>query len=67
MLKEARDGNLTTRSDANTAYLVRVARLSTGKRVDEPSVEEECGGILAAELAFEVHLLRVHYEQVHKE
>lgn len=67
MLKEARDGNLTTRSEAKTAYLVRVARLAAGKRLDEPSVLEDCGAILECEYQFEVHLLRVHYEQVHKE
>lgn len=32
----------------------------------EMTVEEEAGSILEAEMAYDLHLLRRHYEEVHK-
>jgi hypothetical protein len=83
ILARARDGDLDTRAQAQTAYrlfLFREAFRASGAGVGEHpsmghvpsielemSIEEEAGSILEAEVAHDISRLRQYYETVHQE
>jgi hypothetical protein len=83
ILARAREGDLDARAHAQTAYRLYLSRESylsicVGIRerppdesppaLEEPmTIEEEAGSILEAEMAYDLHALRVFYEAVHTE
>jgi len=64
LLAKARGGDLSARADALAAFRVRIARVAAGsvRPEIEPTVEEECGALLEAEMAHDIHALLLAHQ-----